>query len=130
MAARFSAKATVAAAIKFGELDDDALLDLDALAPLMEKVSVRYDPSLDAHTPEGRPGVGTVTLTDGRTVTQDVIYPRGTPEVRATEQERLDKAHTLLARYYGEQGAKAVVDAVMVLDGDGTIADLTEALRR
>ncbi len=130
LAARFSAKATVAAAIKFGQLDDDALLDLTALAPLMEKISVAHDPSLDAHTPEGRPGVVTVTLTDGKTVSQDVIHPRGTPEVRATEQERLDKAHSLLSRHYGDKGPDAVIDAIMAFASGGPVSDLTHALRR
>ena len=129
LAARFSAKATVAAAIKFGELNDDALLDLGALEPVMEKVSVRHDPSLDTHTPEGRPGVVSVTLKDGTTVSQNVIHPRGTPEVRATEQERLDKALSLLVRHYGNKGAEAVIDAIMALETGGPVSDVTEALR-
>ena len=130
LAARFSAKATVAAAIRYGELNDEALLDLEALAPLMDKITARHDPDLDKHTPEGRPGVVTITLQNGRTVRQDVIHPRGTPEVNATEDERLGKALSLLGRHYGERGAANIVSEVMALGEAGSFSGLTAALRR
>lgn len=129
LAARFSAKATVAAAIRHGRLDDGALLDLETLQPLMDKITARHDPALDKHTPAGRPGVVTITLENGTTVSETVIYPRGTAQTLATPKERKDKAQTLLARHYGDGGSVAVYDAVMELGGSGSITALTAALR-
>lgn len=130
LAARFSAKATVAAAIRFGHLDDAGLMDLEALAPLMDKITARHDPSLDQHTPAGRPGRVTMTLADRRTVAEEVIYPRGTAQTLATRQERRDKALNLLARSYGDKGASDVYTTTLALGSNGSVADLTAALRR
>ncbi len=129
LAARFSVKATVAAALRHGRLDDDGLLDLNGLAPLMDKITARHDPQLDQHALAGRPGVVTLLLSDGRTLTKDVIYPRGTPQVSATLQERRDKALMLLARHYGAAGANRVYQAVMALGQTGSVEGLTNALR-
>jgi 2-methylcitrate dehydratase PrpD len=129
LAARFSAKATVAAAIRNGQLDDVGLLDLDDLAPLMAKITARHDPALDCHTPAGRPGVVTMQLSDGRSLSKEVIYPRGTAQVLATRQERRDKALTLLARLYGDGAAEHVYKAVMALGDGGSLTQLTESLR-
>ncbi|MBT7450960.1 MAG: hypothetical protein HN793_09035 [Rhodospirillaceae bacterium] len=129
LAARFSAKATVAAAIRHGRLDDGGLLDLEALQPLMNKITARHDPALDKHTPAGRPGIVTMKLASGDTVSKEVIFPRGTAQTLATPEERKDKALTLLARHYGEDGGAAVYDAVMALGSGGDIAALTATLR-
>jgi 2-methylcitrate dehydratase PrpD len=129
LAARFSAKATVAATLKYGTLEDDALLNLIDLQPLMDKISVRHDPDLDQHTPEGRPGTVTITFTSGDTVSHTVIHPRGTPAVNATEDERMGKARALLTPLYRDRGAADVIDAVMALGDGGPLAKLTAALR-
>jgi 2-methylcitrate dehydratase PrpD len=129
LAARFSAKATVAAALRHGRLDDDGLLDLDGLAPLMEKITVRHEPELDQYTPAGRPGAVTLLLRNGQTLKKDVIYPRGTPQVAATPKERRDKALRLLARHYGNGGAERVYHAVLSLGEADDLAALTDALR-
>ena len=130
LAARFSAKATVAAAIRHGRLDDDGLLDLDGLAPLMDRITARHDPELDQYTPAGRPGAVTLVLDSGQTLRKDVIYPRGTPQVAATDEERRDKALTLLARHYGDSGAARIYQTVLALDQTPDLRALTAALRR
>lgn len=128
LAARFSARATVAAAIRSGALDDETLLDLDALAPLMARIEVVHDPALDRHTPAGRPGRVLIATKDGRTFEEEVIHPRGTPQVPATEDERLDKARVLLARAYGESGADEIIDLTSRL-GEARLSDLSALLR-
>ena len=129
LAARFSAKATVAAAIRHGRLDDGGLLDLKALEPLMDRVSVRHDRDLDRHAPAGRPGIVTMHLTDGRALTKTVIFPHGTPETLATRDERRAKALELLARRYGHEGALNVYEAVMSLGPEDSLSRLSDALR-
>lgn len=129
LAARFSAKATVAAALKSGSLEDDALLDVTTLQPVMDKVSVRHDPALDQHTPEGRPGRVTIKLTSGETVQHSVIHPRGTPTVNATDEEREGKALTLLLAHFSDEEAVAIMDAVRALGDGGSVEALSAALR-
>jgi 2-methylcitrate dehydratase PrpD len=127
--ARFSARATVAAAIRFGALDDDGLLELDALQPLMELISVSHDPGLDVHKPSGRAGTVSIELKSGRQLSRTVVHPRGTPHVPVTDEERVSKATSLLSRVYGTSGAERVVEAVYALPGAGSLDGLTASLR-
>ncbi|HEX3792168.1 MAG TPA: MmgE/PrpD family protein [Pseudonocardiaceae bacterium] len=129
LAARFSARATVAAALRYGHLDDTGLLNPTALAPLMRRIQVRHDPALDRHKPAGRPGRVTVTLNDGRVVSRTVIHPRGTPQVPATDSERQRKAHTLLSRPYGDARADEIVTTIRALPSAHSLHDLTAILR-
>ncbi len=129
LAARFSAKATVATALRYGSLNDDGLLDLNALAPLMDKITARHDPSLDKYAPSGRPGVVTMELTSGQSVTKEIIYPRGTAQTLATPDERKAKSLMLLSRHYGDEKAQAIYDTIMSLGDGGEIQALTSALR-
>lgn len=129
LAARFSARATVAAAIVHGRLDDPGLTDLATLAPVMARIAVRHDPTMDRHIPAGRPGRVTVQFRDGRKAVREVIFPRGTFEVPASEAERREKAQRLLARLYGSDGAEKILAACRALGDGGGIAALTQALR-
>lgn len=129
LAARFSVRATVAAAIVHGRLDDDGLVGLDALRPLMARITVRHDPAMDDLVPEGRPGRVTVHLRDGRTLVEEVVHPRGTPRVPATEDDRTAKVLGLLGRCYDEQATERILDAVTALPDAVTLAALTAALR-
>ena len=130
LAARFSAAATVAAALRHGRLDERGLQDLAGLAPLMQKIQVRHDPKLDAYAPEGRPGRVTIRLENGRTLTREVIYPRGTPAAPANRSERHDKARELLRRRYGPAGAERIIAAVLALGEGGSVAELSAVLRQ
>lgn len=130
LAARFSVRATVAAAIHHGKLDDSGLTDLDVLRPLMSRISVRHDPALDAHAPAGRPGVVRIRLRHGAIIARTVIYPRGTPQAPATAVERRAKAVDLLSRHYGDAGAVRVIATVRALGDGAPVGDLTAALRR
>ncbi|ODU05827.1 MAG: hypothetical protein ABS81_06495 [Pseudonocardia sp. SCN 72-86] len=129
LAARLSARATVAAALRRGRLDDAGLADPAALAPLMRRIEVCHDPDLDSHAPAGRPGRVTVTRTDGTVVSRTVIHPRGTQQVPATEAERAHKARNLLARPYGDDRAAEIVAAVRALPAAQSLHDLTASLR-
>lgn len=127
--ARFSARATVAAAIRFRALDDDGLLELDALRPLMDLISVSHDPGLDVHKPSGRAGTVTIELKGGQVFSRTVVHPRGTPHVPVTDEERVSKALSLLSRVHGTSGAERVVEEVYALPRAGSLDGLTESLR-
>ncbi|GGJ50221.1 MmgE/PrpD family protein [Streptomyces brasiliensis] len=129
LAARFSAKATVAAAIRFGTLDDPGLLELEALKPLMDLISVSHGPELDVHKPSGRPGTVKVELKSGRVISRTVIHPRGTPRVPVTDSQRLAKAMSLLGRVYGASGAERILEEVYSLPQASSLEGLTASLR-
>lgn len=128
-AARFSLRSTVAAAIVHGKLDDDGLSDLDVLRPLMARITVDHDPSMDHLAPEGRPGRVTVRLRDGRTLVEEVTYPRGTQRHPAAKGDWMSKVHSLLGRCYNEKATERILKAIVALPGAVTLADLTAALR-
>lgn len=130
LAARFSAKATVAAALRNGRLTDDGLMDLPVLTPLMDKITAYHDPALDTYLPAGRPGRVCITLTDGRKVEEEVIHPRGTAQTLATPAERRDKALSLLAQRYGDSRADDIYSITLALGDTATVPDLTAALRQ
>lgn len=130
LAARFSARATVAAAIRHRSLSDDGLKDLEDLRPLISRIWIRHDQSLDRHTPEGRPGRVTVEMRDGRSFTKEVIHPRGTPQCAASHDERMAKARTLLHRIYTEEATDQVLSAVQNLVHAKSLDDIKAALRR
>lgn len=129
LAARFSARATVAAAIRYGKLDDPGLNDLAALAPLMARMTVRHDTALDVYTPEGRPGVVKLRKRDGTLLTREVIYPRGTPKTPATPAEYQAKARGLLARHYGAERVGPIITAARGLGQGKPVEELSRALR-
>jgi 2-methylcitrate dehydratase PrpD len=120
----------VAAAIRYGKLDDPHLLDLEALMPLMARIDVRHEASFDAYAPEGRPGLVRIYFRDGSSAERQVIYPRGTPRTPATTDERRDKARVLLGRHYGAAHAENIIAAARALADGGSVAALTRALRR
>lgn len=127
--ARFSAKATVATAIRFGTLDDPGLLELEYLRPLMDLINVSHGPELDAHKPSGRPGTVKVELKSGRVISRTVIHPRGTPHVPVTESQRLTKAMGLLGRVYGASGAERILEEVYSIPQASSLEGLTASLR-
>ena len=66
---------------------------------------------------------------DGRTAVREVVFPRGTFEVPASEAERREKAQRLLARLYGAPHADHILAACRALGDGGTLAALTAGLR-
>jgi 2-methylcitrate dehydratase PrpD len=101
LAARFSAAFTTAIALQRGGLGYDAItaaaLADPAVRALAAKVHVHHDPALDQHYPAGRPARVTITLLDGRAVTETCLYPRGDHTNPTTRTERRDKARKLFA---------------------------------
>jgi 2-methylcitrate dehydratase PrpD len=83
---------------------------------LMVKVSLVHSPELEARYPREWPVRVTVTLTDGRSLTQPVDSPKGDPENPLSWNELEDKFHKMMAGtdYQGQAGA--LIERVRRLD--------------
>lgn len=133
LAARFSQAACAAIAVCRGALNETTLTDdvlrSAAVRDMMKRVTVCHDAALDADYPAGRPARVTVTLKDGQTFSQTVLYPLGDHTNPATRATLRAKALRLLTVRFGQTQADAVV---AVFDGymeHGPLSALTTALR-
>jgi len=119
-AAKFSLYYCVACALWRGsaglsDFTPQAILDRD-VRHLMAKVSLLHNPELEARYPREWPVWLSVTLADGRALTQPVDSPKGDPENPLRWSELEDKFHKMVAGTdYGER-AEALVEWVRRLD--------------
>lgn len=63
--------------LRLSESHFPAVLDDPAFAPLRARITLVVNPLLEAQAPNGRGAVVTITIRDGRTVTERVDHPRG-----------------------------------------------------
>jgi 2-methylcitrate dehydratase PrpD len=115
LAARFSAALTTAIALHRGGLGYDAItaaaLADPAVRDLAARIHVYHDPALDQHYPAGRPARVTITLKDGREVTETCLYPRGDHTNPTTRAERRDKVRALFALRFGSAHSDRLIAA-------------------
>src|SRR5204863_4908520 len=81
---------------------DEARFTDPALVALTGKVKVRLDDALTPRYPRGIPNRITVTLADGRTVVEEVEFPRGHALNPMTDAEVERKFRTLVEPKYGK----------------------------
>jgi 2-methylcitrate dehydratase PrpD len=129
--AKFSLPYVVATALvrgRFGlaELEDDALVDKDALA-LAQKVVVSEDP--DSAFPAAYSGAVEIVLADGRTLRHREQVNRGHEERPLTNAEIADKYAQNMARVTDAATAERVRAAVLGLGDDTPAAEFAEACR-
>lgn len=133
LAARFSAKAAVAAALRPGGLTSRALDDGvgdAAFTALMRRVSVVHDPALDALYPQGRPARVTLKLAGGETVTRTVVHPLGDSTNPTDRAQRRDKAKALLDEALGSGRFERAAEALEDVAAAGSLDALMAALGR
>jgi 2-methylcitrate dehydratase PrpD len=111
--AQFSLKYVVSRALKIGNIglsdfDDKVLFDPE-VRKLMEKVTVEVDPKIDSLTPAAWPSRVTVELSDGRTITEYVQYPKGDPENPLEWAEVKGKFTLLVDGILNQQGITEVI---------------------
>jgi 2-methylcitrate dehydratase PrpD len=133
LAARFSAALTTAIALQRGNLDQEAVtmeaLQDPAVKSLAARTTVRHDPDLDRYYPAGRPSRITLTMNDGRTLSELRIYPRGDHTNPTTRPQRREKATRLFASRFGATQADRIVAAFDRLIEGGPLESLSSALR-
>ena len=128
LAARFSIDTRLALTLIKGITLEQDISPADLNDPnvrdLARRILVHHDPALDADYPAGRPSIVTLTLKDGRVLTQRATYPKGDVTNPIDRSERRAKAGALFGA-----NAAAILFAFDTFVAGGAIAPLAEALR-
>ena len=133
LAAKFSLPYALAAAVTHRTTDvtafyPDMLADKETLA-LSRKVDVSADPEMDLRRYDYPAARVTVSLNDGRTLSESVVAHHGDHRNPAPAAELAKKFAFLTADFLGERGVGAVTDVVFRLEESPDISELTGLLR-
>ncbi len=134
LAAKFSLPYAVAAAVTLGATDvtafyQDKLTDEATLA-LAQRVSVAADPEMDLRRYDYPAARVTVSLNNGRTLSESVVAHHGDHRNPASPEELRDKFAFLAEGALGEKGARKVMETVARLEELEDISELTALLRK
>ena len=133
LAAKFSLPYAVAAAVTQGATDvtafyEDKLADVDTLS-LAERVTVSADPEMDLRRYDYPAARVTVSLRNGRILSESVVAHHGDHRNPASPEELRDKFLFLTKDALGETRVREVADAVARLEDMADIRELTALLR-
>jgi 2-methylcitrate dehydratase PrpD len=95
---------------------------------LMPKTVVHQDSDLYGEVQNSMPGRVTVRTNDGREFTDEVLYPKGNPGNRMTEDEFKDKFMDMGVRVLGETQADELYQRARMLDAIDDVAELAPLL--
>ena len=133
LAAKFSLPYAVAAAVTRGATDITAFyqenLTDEATLSLAERVSVAADPEMDLRRYDYPAARVTVSLSNGRTLSESVVAHHGDHRNPATPGELRDKFTFLTAEALGEARSRQVAETVSRLEELPDIRELTALLR-
>lgn len=107
---------------------EDEYLQSELVRQLMTRVTVSASTELDRHFPKYWAGRVTVTLADGRELTEEIIAPKGEVENPMTRQDVEEKFLGLAAPVVGDIKAQAVVEEVQALDARDSMVPLLDSL--
>jgi len=135
LAAKFSIPYAVAVSLVLGRTDlgafDEAAISNPRVRRLAGRVEVDSDPAMNPRRPDDHPtAVVTVTLRDGRVLTESTTVVRGDAAAPVDLGEVIEKFETLAAPALGDAGARAVVEAVDRIDELKDVRELTALLTR
>ena len=133
LAAKFSLPYALAAAVTQGSTDvtafyPDKLGDQETLA-LAQRVSVSADPSMNLRRYDYPAARVTVSLNDGRVLSESVVAHHGDHQNPAPPEELAGKFTFLATDSLGVDGARQVMDAVSRLEELPDIREMTALLR-
>ena len=133
LAAKFSLPYALAAVVTHRSTDvtafyPDKLTDEETLA-LAQRVAVSADPEMDLRRYDYPAARVTVSLNDGRTLSESVVAHHGDHRNPATADELARKFAFLTTDFLGEKGVRDVSGAVSRLEETADIRELTALLR-
>ena len=134
LAAKFSLPYALAASVTYGSTDvtafyPDRLMDEETLA-LSQRVSVSADPQMDLRRYDYPAARVTVSLNDGRILSESVVAHHGDHRNPALPDELREKFSFLSSDLLGEEGVGMVSETVARVDELSDIRELTALLRR
>jgi 2-methylcitrate dehydratase PrpD len=106
----------------------DILHDPEILA-LAEKVTWELDPKAEAMYPKAYPATLIAELSNGRTFSAHVDFPKGDPENPATKEEILAKFHFLAGKSFDRRRRERIIEAVSRLEKMTNIRELADMVR-
>lgn len=129
---KFSMPYVVARAVLDGRLTpdtftDEAIREPAALA-LAEKVHMEVDPELEDNGGGRRPCKVRIQLKDGRSLSRQVDYPRGTPEAPVSIEELKDKFTSCARRALREGALREAMDMLDNLETMEAVGSLSRLL--
>jgi len=98
----------------------------ERILALAQKVRVTVDESLDRLYPEAMPNRVEVTLSSGRRLSKEVIYPKGHPKDALTDREVEEKFRALSGWLFSGESMERMLDALWNIE---KVADLRGFLR-
>jgi len=95
-----------------------------ALVAFTSKVKVHHDAALDPRYPNGIPNRITLTLSDGRTLSEEIEFPRGHAGNPMTDAEVEAKFRGTVEPKYGKQRADAILARCWDFESLTSVTDL------
>ena len=134
LAAKFSLPYAVATAVVHDSTDitafyPDRLQDPQTL-DLSHRVDIVTDPEMDLRRYDYPAAKVSISLKDGRIITEDVTAHHGDTQNPASREELVGKFNFLVEDVLGEDGSARVVETVSHLDALGNVRELTRLLPR
>jgi 2-methylcitrate dehydratase PrpD len=120
------AVAAVRGKVTVDEFTEETVND-PVIQGLIPKLRVEQDTELYQKVTNSMPGRITIRTTDGRELTDEVLYPKGNPGNRLTEEEFKDKFMGSVVRVLGQDQAEELYDAsrdLVNVDDVATLAPL------
>ena len=121
----------VAAALLDGAVTDasftPAKMTDPAMAALMAKIKMQSDDRLDSLYPEGAPARVSIRTKAGKSLTKEVIYPRGHAKNPLSEADVLAKFHDMTAARLNATRRAEVIDTLLKLD---EVSDISSVIRQ
>ena len=131
--ANHSVRFCVAAALVDGQLTADQfepekLTARDILA-LVDKSTVYWNETLDAHWPAANPSTITIRTTAGREFSETMVHPPGHPENLLPDEKLEQKFRQLTGKLIGKEQIEKAIEMTRRLTHLNDVRELTDVLR-
>jgi 2-methylcitrate dehydratase len=122
------ARALTDGRIMLDTFTDEAVRDKDVLQ-LLAKVEMKVDPALQSGSDGSRPSTVTIRLRDGQTRTLHQKFPKGSPEVPMSLEERLEKFRDCCRNVIGDASSARAIESLGKLETMSSVRPLADLLR-
>lgn len=113
--------------VDLSSFDETRYTDPTLLA-FLKKITVRHDPMMDPRYPEGIPNRITVHLKDGRSLTEEVAFPRGHARNPMSDEEVEAKFYVLTEWALPRERQDRVLQFIWNLESQTSLRPLMEML--